>query len=1082
MIAGVSGELISHAFLEQELLPALDVDAEFARFERQLGRWSRHVARSLGPASSVRSIHDIAVGPLLGLLGHSRPALAPHPSGLCGELGSSGVMCLTVPWAVPARTAWRAALAAGVAARTPWALVSNGHSLRIVDCSRAWTRHGIEFDLDAIRSPAAAKALWLLANARAFSSGPVSLKALIDRSDAHAVSVCTSLGDGVLAALPQLASALSNGAGAHALSAMEQALTVVYRILFLLFAEARGTMPKWNEIYREAYSIDGLAQRALHGRARGLWAALQAISRLAHAGCSAGDLRVTAFNGRLFSPRHAPLIERRRVSDGLASEVLLALATEQTRTGRRRISYYDLGVEQLGSVYERVLEHEPVVGKGRTIHLSRTSTERKATGSFYTPRSITEFVVRKTLAPLTEDKTAEDILQLRIVDPAMGSGAFLVAACHYLADQCEQANVRDGRWSATDVHQRDRATLRRHVAERCLFGVDLNSTAVQLARLSLWLTTLAGERPLTFLDHHLAVGNSLVGARLADLAHPVGPRRRPVVTPLPLFEDQLTGAVAHRILPRRLQIADTPSDSIENVRTKERLLAELGAQDGPISKWSAAADAWCAAALSPSRPRAGLVAELIAAAMGSTTTLPPAQLEKLMREARQLAADHGALHWELMFPEVFFDRNGRLRADGGFDAVVSNPPWDMLRADTGSDTDRAASRSSTAAALRFYRGSGSYRLQSRGHANRYQLFLERALQLARPGGRVGLILPSGIATDHGSADLRRHLFTRTSIDTWLGFDNRHRIFPIHRSMRFVLMSTTMGGETSALNFRCGLTDPRLVDGEMQSAALTVSRSRIEAWSADLSIPELPDATALAIVSGVSARIPALSDGAGWNVRFGRELNATDDRPHFVPLAASRSMLLPIVEGKLLSPFQVDTGRAACGVPIEVAERLLDRRPFERPRLAYRDVASSTNKLTLIAAMLPAGTVSTHTVFVAKSVIDDDAQWCLLGLLNSLVANYLIRVRVSTHVTTAAMARLQVPKPPVGSRPFTQLVSLSRVLCAKGIDHASAEYAQLNALAARLYGLDFAQFEYVTRTFPLIDAGVRSRSLEQFAAT
>jgi type I restriction-modification system DNA methylase subunit len=245
-----------------------------------------------------------------------------------------------------------------------------------------------------------------------------------------------------------------------------------------------------------------------------LWEALQAISRLAHAGCKAGDLTVTAFNGRLFSPRHAPLAERRSVADTVVRDVLLSLATEATPYGRRRISYHDLGVEQLGSVYERVLEYEPSQ-HGAAAALSRTSTQRKATGSFYTPQALTEFLVRRTLAPLVGARSSDEILRLRILDPAMGSGAFLVSACRYLAECCEHAQVRDGQWNAEANIVTARATLRRQVAERCLYGVDLNPTAVQLARLSLWLTTLAADRPLTFLDHHLATGNSLIGAWLA---------------------------------------------------------------------------------------------------------------------------------------------------------------------------------------------------------------------------------------------------------------------------------------------------------------------------------------------------------------------------------------------------------------------------------------------------------------------------------------------------------------------------------------------------------------------------------------
>lgn len=1042
MIAGFGGELVSHAYVEQELLPAnAKALADLRAFERRLARWWRTVSRTLGPASSARSVLDTAVLPLLALLGHRRPTMSPDQLGLSGTNGEVALMVL--PWCIPARAAAGATIRLGLSADAEWALVTNGQSLIIIDCTRSWSRARLEFVFDRLlATPQGVAAFWLLARAHA------SLRAHIGASDAHASRVCIALGDSVLDALPRLAAALAGNRRVSRAGVYEQALTLIYRILFLLFAESRGMVPTWHELYRDGYSMDGLARKAAEPGARGLWPALQAMSRLAHTGCKAADLEVTPFNGRLFSPRHAPLVEQCRIDEAVIRDVLLALATERTRVGRRRISYHDLGVEQLGSVYERVLEQE----------------QRKATGSFYTPRAITEFLVRQTLDPLVQRKSAAEILSLRVLDPAMGSGAFLVAACRYLADQCEAANINDGTWIAGDVTAADRATLRRLVAERCLYGVDANPTAVQLARLSMWLTTLAADRPLTFLDHHLAVGNSLVGARLADLGRP--PRQsRAAATTLPLFEDQLAGAMSAQLLPARLRLALTPSDSIDAVKDKERLLSELAATDGPFTRWSRAADAWCAALLLPAPPPAGLVTEWIAAATGAATTLPEPRLRESLGTAIESARRLGAFHWELAFPEIFMSADGRPNVDGGFDAIIGNPPWSMVRGDP---------------ALRFYSGSHLYSLQGQGHINRYQLFLERALRLAKPGGRVGLILPSGIATDHGSAALRRHLFDRTRIDTWLGFDNRRRIFPIHRSVRFVLLCTSTTGSTQTLKCRSGLVDAAAVNEESASAPpLAIARSRLEAWSPELCIPDVSDATALAILSGISSRVPTLGDPSGWNVRFGRELNATDDRPHFVNRARGHHQLLPIVEGKLLSPFRVDVDAATLGIEATTAATLMDAAAFRRARIAYRDVASATNKLTLIAAMLPPGTVSTHTVFVLKTPLDEDSQWCLLGLLNSLVANYLIRLRVTTHVTTATMARLPVPRPIAGEPAFDALVSLSRTLALSRIDDAPDDYARLNAVAAQLYGLTADQFGYVLGTFPLIAGAVRERCVARF---
>ena len=198
-------------------------------------------------------------------------------------------------------------------------------------------------------------------------------------------------------------------------------------------------------------------------------------------------------------------------------------------------------------MYERVLDVDMPRSDAATTGSDRHrpgrsragghSQLRKQSGTFYTPQALTEFVVRRTLAPLVAGRSADEILALRVVDPAMGSGAFLVAACHFLAGAYEQALVEEGRAGSPDFDDAERANARRLVAERCLAGVDLNPTAVQLARLSLWLTTLASGKPLSFLDHRLRHGNSLVGAAPADLARVRAHHGHREPAALPLFDD-----------------------------------------------------------------------------------------------------------------------------------------------------------------------------------------------------------------------------------------------------------------------------------------------------------------------------------------------------------------------------------------------------------------------------------------------------------------------------------------------------------------------------------------------------------------
>jgi hypothetical protein len=1173
MVPGVSGDLVSGAFLERALSAHPGVEPGFERWARGLLRWWRRASAVLGPASGARVVLDVAARPLVEHLGFSLDQLHGRTWGHSGVLsarGSPAAVLLALGWGRALTAVWPEAVRLGLAASLPWAVATNGETITVIDCTRPWVRRWLTFDLATItRHELGARAAWRCATAEAIVGDRERsrLGQVADASDRHGLDVCVALGGGVLEALGALIGALdprgrrgasrggavssgteaplygtpgrmatggvagrgfspapSNGAHPTQTSAdahvFEQALTIVYRLLFLLFAEAHGLVPIWHDVYRDAYTLDTLCRR-LQARpdSRGAWATVRAISRLAHTGCRTTDLAVTAFNGRLFAPGRTPLAERRGVADEPVARAVLALATQATRAGRHRIAFHDLGVEQLGSVYERVLEYEPV-RVDRVLTLSRTSTERKATGSFYTPQAVSDFVVRRTLAPLVEGRPAEAILRLRVLDPSMGSGAFLVAACRYLARHAEQALISEGAWSESDVTEQDRAGLRRTVAERCLYGVDLNPMAVQLTRLSLWLTTLAADRPLTFLDHHLAVGNSLVGAWLEDLSHKparvAAGRARPS-NQLPLFDEAAAGHFARSVLPDRACLSEHPSDTAIDVRDKERRLEGLTGAEGPLSRWWRAADVWCGLHMDPPPGLTeGLYAELQRAAVGLATTLPSVAVAPLADRAVSAAQHQSAFHWDLAFAEVFLDGSGHPHRESGFDAVIGNPPWDMVRADSGAEANRRAARDAARELVRYVRRSGHYPLQGDGHLNQYQLFLERTLRLLRPGGRLGLILPSGLQADVGSGPLRRALVSTCAIDTWLGFDNRRAIFPIHRSMRFVLLAASKSGSTDRLPLTCGLNDPahltRVPDhprGEDAAAPrVWLSAPLLErADPAHLTIPHLESQRDLAILVR-ALDLPRLASEVGWGVRFGRELNATEHKRHFLtgvratgvrtttvhstrvqttgvrtpgvqrtphpsmevqrPERGAPGERLPVVEGKHLRPFGVSWEGITQAIDRHVAAGLVEPgSTFERARIAYRDVASATNRLTLIAAVLPAGVVSTHTVLCAKTALSGDDRWCLLGLLNSLVANYLVRLQMSTHVTTALMARLPVPRPARGSRAHGEIAALARGLARTGIDDDPPAYARLNAVVAGLYGLTAQEYARVVETFPLL---------------
>jgi len=1068
MLPGLGGHLVSEHILERLLEPV--ASATFP-----------HVSSLVGPAASLRAIVETAAEPLARALGFEIRALEPHDRFVWAILqyGRVPVGLLVSPFAERLDALWRPAVVNARAAGARWCLLFNATHLRVVDAGRLYSRRYAEISLEAAATdPRAAAALRQIAGARALNTGEgdVGLSALIADSERHTASVCRSLRDGVLTASEHLLRALASPRTPTPDIAFEQALTIVYRLLFLLFAEARALVPVWHPVYRESYSVEQLRDAAAAGRAHGTWEALRAIARLAHAGCSAGDLQVTPFNGRLFAPARTPLAERRDLDERAAERSILALTTRRAPDGEANemISYRDLGIEQLGAVYETLLDYRPVIespaagsGAKTVVFLRPGSGVRKSSGTFYTPLTLADGLVRETLAPLVAGRDAAGLLELKVLDPSMGSGAFLVCACRYLADAYEAALVESGRHRPADFGPAEHAAARRLVAERCLYGVDVNPMAVQLARLSLWLASLAADRPLSFLDHHLAAGDSLLGTWLGCLRRPPVTRRRQPA-PLPLFDGAELADAVRFALPVRFELALAPNDTPQQVRAKERALAELNGDRGALARWKQVADLWCARWFGgDDAASAPVFAELAEAILTGRSALSASVRDRFLRSAAATAAERRFFHWELEFPEIFFDAAGARRADAGFDAILGNPPWDMVRGDAGEEREEA--RRLAAATVRFTRDSGVYVSQSDGHPNRYQLFLERAIALARPGGRIGLVLPAGLCTDHGSRRLRQALFERCDVDRIAGFDNRRAIFPVHRSVRFVLLTATAGSATQRIGCRFGETDPAMLEEFRPAAELTLAA--LERLSGDaLTIPQFRTARDLQIVERAAASFLPLMES--WNARFGRELNATDDRGVLRADAA-----VPVIGGQHLAPFRCDTSRSRQAIAARDADRRLGDR-WRSPRLGYRDVASATNRTTLIAAIVPAACVSTHTVFCLRTPLTWRAQHFLCGLFNSLVVNYLVRLWVTTHVTTGIVERLPVPRADQAAPALPRIAALARLLARR---EDAAAFVELNARVAALYRLSADDFAHVLATFPLIDGGERDRMLRRFRA-
>ena len=670
----------------------------------------------------------------------------------------------------------------------------------------------------------------------------------------------------------------------------EAALLLLYRLLFILYAEDRDLLPVRDRRYDDYALRDRVRGDVGRRKDQGdtfaetlatYWSAIDGLCRAIDQG--EVSIGLPPYNGGLFDRERAPLLDRIRLGDRVMADVIDALSFEQDEAGRRRyINYRDLGVRQLGSIYERLLEHE-LASDGDGVAVRPNIFARKGSGSYYTPDDLVGLIVEESIGPLVQARTdafeaeagrmpadgppreqavarlaaldpAEKILELKVCDPAMGSGHFLVSLVDYLADgviaamaEAEAlvdgyvsplvgriqdirdrivANAEERAWAIDrdrlDDRLDDRHIVRRMVLKRCVYGVDKNPMAVELAKVALWLHTFTVGAPLSFLDHHLRCGDSLFGAwarsgidKAAEyggllLLH--GSIRQAELSALEMRTiEELTDAEiaeAHRSAETFAQVeeATAPLDAVLSLVHAIDWL-EVKDRDGRTALQSFFG---------------GLLGDPIEIALGraeaSAERPESAHFAELLREARRLVDEERFLNWQAAFPGVWMNWQS-VRPEGGFDAVIGNPPWDRMKlqqvewfatrrreiALVPRATDRkrmiaalerdgdplaqdyALASERASMATRTARRSGDYPLLSGGDVNLYSLFVERAMTLVKPDGMVGLLTPSGIASDKTAAPFFKGVATQGRLKALYDFENKKVFFPdVHASFKFCI--------------------------------------------------------------------------------------------------------------------------------------------------------------------------------------------------------------------------------------------------------------------------------------------------------
>ena len=415
----------------------------------------------------------------------------------------------------------------------------------------------------------------------------------------YTVSVADDLGDKIYLALEALINGFltyrDNNLSTYDIETIhENCLILLYRLLFILYAESRGLLPLENSEYQTQYSLDAFATKihntldensTIPGFRTDYWTRLKNLFTLIDKGWAE---HVPQYNGGLFNTARHAFLEIKEIGNDVIAKVINILT--QT-TEQEHVAYEDLAIQHLGNIYEGLLEYEPILtNSSERVQLKRKKSRRKASGSYYTSDTIVHSMVENTLNPLCKRKTFEEILRLKVLDPAMGSGHFLIGVIDHLA--LELARHPDAPSMTIGDADTEIAYWRRRVAENCIYGVDINPMAVELAKVSLWLHTVARGEPLSFLDHHIRCGNSLIGANIVDLANlPVLTKRSPTYeTTQPAlkmdfgFTDAVSEAVGHYLV-----IEQTEGQTVEDIHMMEQ---ELEQAQQTLSKHKEVANLW----------------------------------------------------------------------------------------------------------------------------------------------------------------------------------------------------------------------------------------------------------------------------------------------------------------------------------------------------------------------------------------------------------------------------------------------------------------------------------------------------------
>ena len=958
---------------------------------------------------------------------------------------------------------------------------------------------------------------------------------------------------------PSLVEALAKGSSEDLSTIQRAALILLYRILFVLYAEDRGLLPVNVSSYA-TYGIRKLRDDVRDKIADGITFSsnatvyfdnLTTLFRMIDEGDD--SIGVPPYNGGLFTSEAAPILSQARLDDATIAPVIDALSHTNGEDGEPRfVNYRDMSVQQLGSIYERLLEHQPAQDASGEITIRPNPYARKDSGSFFTPQELVDLIVDHTLKPLVEERLsafekradelaqdtrtkeqrraelqkldpAEAVLSLKVLDPAMGSGHFLVTAVDFLSDYIAELieyvpavpewldgnyasplverveNIRseitdranENGWKLNKNQLTDQTIIRRMVLKRCIYGVDKNSLTVELAKVSLWLHSFTVGAPLSFLDHHLRCGDSLVGLRVMDMIN----------------ELQRLGGVhagsavqaAQNATGTMLEIEAISDSDISEVEKSAELFDGVENTTADLRKVLdfVCGNKWLTAGMKKREttafevPISSTLVDHSERAYKLLADGPDnfendkrenkaekwSDFSELWHKANGIADEEGFLHWEVAFPGVW-EQWQDIHPKGGFDAVIGNPPWDRIKL---QEVEWFATRApeialqQTAAARRdaiqdlthqdallvdeferakshadqqgkVIRASGDYPLLGRGDINIYSLFVERAKNLIKPDGFVGLLTPSGIYADRTAADFFKQVSTGGRIYGLFDFENRKIFFKdVHASFKFCAL-VFGGGERLLGETKCAffLHDTESINNPDRCFSLTPADfSRVNPNTG--TAPVFRNRRDADITRRIYEQHTVLVNRSGreekraWPLKYVRMIDMTNDsglfhtsdqlaKLGFYKVGGNRwkrgqEEFLPLYEGKMVQAYDhraasvvvnpENLNRPAIGLDATQAQHedpnwvsdpqfWISSDAVEWPEglkwsLGFKDATATTNSRSMIAAIVPWAGVGNTLPLLTVEDGDIDAYKknapLFASCLNSFAYDFVARQKV-----------------------------------------------------------------------------------------